>query len=84
MTFVRSFNDWEVDVVVEFFQFLSTVSIPTMGPDGLKWQPRKNGVFDSRFYYSILSARPGGCFPRKSIWAAKAPPRVAFFVWTAA
>ena len=84
VTFVRSFNDWEVDVVVEFFQFLSTVSIPTMGPDGLKWQPRKNGVFDSRFYYSILSARPGGCFPRKSIWAAKAPPRVAFFVWTAA
>jgi hypothetical protein len=77
VTFVRSFNDWEVDVVVEFSKFLSSVSIPTMGPDGLKWHPRKDGVFDSRSYYSILSARPGGCFPWKSIWAAKAPPRVA-------
>ena len=69
---------------MEFLKFLSSVSIPTMGPDGLKWHPRKDGVFDSRSYYSILSARPGGCFPWKSIWAAKAPPRVAFFVWTVA
>uniref|UniRef100_A0A2N9FNC6 Reverse transcriptase zinc-binding domain-containing protein n=1 Tax=Fagus sylvatica TaxID=28930 RepID=A0A2N9FNC6_FAGSY len=54
-----------------------------MGPDGLNWHLHKDGVFDSRSYYSALSARPGRRFPWKSIWAVKAPPRVAFFIWTA-
>uniref|UniRef100_A0A2N9GY16 Reverse transcriptase zinc-binding domain-containing protein n=1 Tax=Fagus sylvatica TaxID=28930 RepID=A0A2N9GY16_FAGSY len=39
--------------------------------------------FTSRSYYYALIDRRGVRFPWKSIWRVKAPPRVAFFVWTA-
>jgi hypothetical protein len=84
VSFVRGFNDLEVAVVVEFFEFLASNVVPKEGADGLCWKLSKAGVFDSRSFYLALSARPGVRFPWKSIWAVKAPPRVAFFVWTAA
>ncbi len=84
VSFVRGFNDWEVVVVVEFFDFLYSIAEPKGGVDGLRWKLCKDGVFDSRSFYLALSSRPGVRFPWKSIWAAKAPPRVAFFIWIAA
>ena len=87
VTFVRDFNDWEVAVVAEFFQFLHShkvpIAAPNMAPDGLRWKPCKDGVFASRSFYYALIDRRGVMFPWKSIWRVKAPPRVAFFVWTA-
>uniref|UniRef100_A0A2N9EHD8 Reverse transcriptase zinc-binding domain-containing protein n=1 Tax=Fagus sylvatica TaxID=28930 RepID=A0A2N9EHD8_FAGSY len=55
-----------------------------MAPDGLTWKCSKAGVFDSRSFYEVLNDRPGVVFPWKSIWKAKAPPRVAFFIWSMA
>uniref|UniRef100_A0A2N9JBN0 Reverse transcriptase zinc-binding domain-containing protein n=1 Tax=Fagus sylvatica TaxID=28930 RepID=A0A2N9JBN0_FAGSY len=83
VNFIRSFNDWEVGMVVEFFQLLSSFAIPHLVPDGLKWKCSKAGVFDSRSFYAALNERPGVVFPWKSVWKAKAPPRVAFFICTA-
>uniref|UniRef100_A0A2N9ESY8 PARP catalytic domain-containing protein n=1 Tax=Fagus sylvatica TaxID=28930 RepID=A0A2N9ESY8_FAGSY len=87
VTFVQDFNDWEVDVVVEFFQFLHShmvpIAAPNVAPDGLRWKPCKDGVFASRSFYYALIDRRGVRFPWKSIWRVRAPPRVAFFVWTA-
>jgi hypothetical protein len=34
-------------------------------------------------FYRALSPHGSGSFPWKSVWKSKAPPRVAFFVWTA-
>ena len=87
VTFVRDFNDWEVDVVAEFFQFLHShkfpIAAPNVAPDGLRWKLCKDGAFAScSFYYALLD-RQGVRFPWKSIWRVKAPPRVAFFIWTA-
>ena len=82
VTFVRDFNDWEIEVVVEFFQLLTTKSPTNEGPDGLRWKLRKDGVFDSRSFYYALIDRPGWQFPWKGIWAIKAPPQVSFFIWT--
>jgi hypothetical protein len=82
VTFVRDFNDWGVDVVVEFFQFLHSHTTPITAPDGLHWKLCKDGVFASRSFYYALNARMGVSFPWKSIWMVKAPPRVAFFIWT--
>jgi hypothetical protein len=84
VTFTRSFNDWEVEMVAEFFQVLSSVAVPNLVPDGLKWKCNKAGVFDSKSFYAALSNRPGVLFPWKSVWKVKAPPRVAFFIWSAA
>jgi hypothetical protein len=83
-TFVRGFNDWEVDVVVEFFLFLTSNIVTNEGPDRLRWKLQKDGAFDSRSFYYALKDRFGLIFPWKSIWAFKAPQRVSFFVWTAA
>uniref|UniRef100_A0A2N9IJZ1 Reverse transcriptase domain-containing protein n=1 Tax=Fagus sylvatica TaxID=28930 RepID=A0A2N9IJZ1_FAGSY len=84
VTFVRDFNDWEVDVVAEFFQFLHSHMVPNAAPpDELRWKQCKDGVFTSRSYHYALIDRRGVRFPWKSIWRVKAPPRVAFFVWTA-
>ena len=52
--------------------------------DVLRWTLCKDGVFTSRSFYYALSNRVGVNFPWKSIWKVKAPPRVAFFIWTAA
>ena len=84
VSFVRGFNDWKVVVVVEFFDFLASIVVPKEGPDGLRWKLCKDGVFDSRSFYLALNARMGVRFLWRSIWAVKAPPRVAFFIWTAA
>uniref|UniRef100_A0A2N9H4G3 Reverse transcriptase domain-containing protein n=1 Tax=Fagus sylvatica TaxID=28930 RepID=A0A2N9H4G3_FAGSY len=54
------------------------------GTDGLKWKCNKAGVFDSKSFYAALSNRSGVLFPWKSVWKVKAPPRVAFFIWSVA
>jgi hypothetical protein len=84
VTFTRSFNDWEVEMVVEFFHVLSSVAVPNLVPDGLKWNCNKDGVFDSRSFYVALNNRPGLLLTWKSVWKVKAPPRVVFFIWSAA
>ena len=84
VTFTWGFNDWEVEIVVELFQLLSSYAVPIMAPDGVKWKCNKAGAFDSRSFYAVLNVRPGVVFPWKMIWKVKAPPRVAFFIWFAA
>jgi hypothetical protein len=37
-----------------------------------------------RSFYQVLSSHRSLSFPWKRIWRTKAPPRVAFFAWTAA
>ena len=59
-------------------------TIPTAAPDGLRWKLCKDGAFASRSFYYALIDRRGVRFPWKSIWRVKAPPRVAFFIWTTA
>jgi hypothetical protein len=84
VTFTRGFNDWEVEIVVEFFQLLSSYAVPIMAPDGVKWKCNKAGVFDSHSFYAVLNVRPGVAFLWKMIWKVKAPLRVAFFIWSVA
>jgi hypothetical protein len=53
--------------------------------DSLCWTPSCRGLFEVRsFYTTLISPHPPGIFPWKSVWKAKVPSRVAFFVWTAA
>jgi hypothetical protein len=50
----------------------------------LWWIPSSKGAFEVRSYYQVLSSHGPISFPWKGIWRTKAPPRVAFFAWTAA
>jgi hypothetical protein len=52
--------------------------------DKLVWNLNRRGSFDSRSFYHVLHVPSEVCFPWKSIWRVKAPPRVVFFIWSAA
>jgi hypothetical protein len=82
--FVRSVQDWEVDVVSSFFEKLYSCKISHGNEDCIRWSPSKKGTFEVKTFYKALSSQNYEVFPWKSIWHSKVPPRVAFFGWTAA
>jgi hypothetical protein len=84
VSFIREAHDWKVDVFASFFQLLHSVKVNQDNEDSLWWVLSKRGVFKvETFFYSLTSA--GSIrFPWKSVWRTQAPPRAAFFVWTAA
>ena len=82
--FIRGPNDWEADVVDDFFHFLAS-NLPSVADgDRLKWRLTKNGTFTIHSFYHKLHGSSSIAFPWKGIWNVKAPRRVSFFVWTAA
>jgi hypothetical protein len=72
-----------VDVFASFFQLLHSVKVNRDNKDSLWWVPSKKGVFKVKSFYSLTSTG-GRRFPWKSVWRTQAPPKAAFFVWTAA
>jgi hypothetical protein len=84
VTFMRNFNDWEMDSIVEFLNLIESKAPVREVEDGSWWHLRKNGRFDIRSFYEALCDSPHVTFPWKSIWRTKAPRRVHFFVWSAA
>uniref|UniRef100_A0A2N9IGI4 Reverse transcriptase zinc-binding domain-containing protein n=1 Tax=Fagus sylvatica TaxID=28930 RepID=A0A2N9IGI4_FAGSY len=54
VTFIRNFNDWEMDAVTAFLHLLYSHSPVSMNSDILWWRLKKNGLFDiSSFYHAI-------------------------------
>lgn len=51
--------------------------------DSLTLLISSKGQFEVKSFYSVLSYRRDRPFPWKSIWKVEAPPRVAFFAWSA-
>jgi hypothetical protein len=82
--FGREIQDWEVEIVTSFYQRLQSVSIRMGCQDKLWWNPSKKGRFKVKDFFRALSNAEGYDFPWKSVWRTKAPPRAAFFVWSAA
>ena len=82
--FGRDFNYWELDHVVAFFSLLHSHTRRGEVVDKLVWNPNRSVSFDSRSFYHVLHVPIEICFPWKSIWRVKAPPRVAFFIWSTA
>jgi hypothetical protein len=63
------------------------------GEDKLCWKPARRRGFEVRCYYHNListeiiknkKSTDEMTFPWKSIWRTKVPPRVDFFLWSAA
>jgi exonuclease III len=81
--FIRSIQDWEMDMISTFFEMLYSCKISQGNADRLYWSPSKKGVFEVKSFYKILSNTAIGMFPWKSIWRSKVPSRVAFFGWNA-
>jgi hypothetical protein len=84
VTFTRLAQDWELESISSFFDLLYSANIISSEKDKMCWKPARSKGFQVKSFYTQLTSSGPGCFPWKSIWKAKVPPRVAFFVWTAA
>jgi hypothetical protein len=82
--FVRDFNDWEVEEVLAFFNFIHSKLPAGLDPDCMHWKLRQHGEFDVKSFYHALDVKLDIKFPWKAIWRVKAPRRVSFFLWSAA
>uniref|UniRef100_A0A2N9G8A9 Reverse transcriptase zinc-binding domain-containing protein n=1 Tax=Fagus sylvatica TaxID=28930 RepID=A0A2N9G8A9_FAGSY len=84
ITFIRDFNDWEIEEVLAFFTFIHANVPTTLDPDSLSWKLRLHGKFDVKSFYHALAGHSAISFPWRAIWRVKAPRRVSFFLWSAA
>ena len=84
VTFSRLAQDWELESFSSFLELLYSFTGTGKGEDKLCWKPSQSKSFQVKSYCKSLTTNGEECFPWKSIWKAKVPPRVAFFSWTAA
>uniref|UniRef100_A0A2N9FJQ0 Reverse transcriptase zinc-binding domain-containing protein n=1 Tax=Fagus sylvatica TaxID=28930 RepID=A0A2N9FJQ0_FAGSY len=84
VTFSRLAQDWEMESFSFFLELLYSFTGTGSGEDKVCWKPAQSKSFQVKSYYKSLTTNGEECFPWKSIWKAKVPPRVAFFSWTAA
>jgi hypothetical protein len=82
--FTRQIQDWEMEMILSFFERLYSTLVRHGQGDRLVWNPSKRGLFEARSYYEVLIRKNGPSFPWKSIWRVKALTMVAFFVWSTA
>ena len=67
-----------------FMGFVYAQQVQRDEEDQIRWSLDHNGQFAVKSYHKVLAGRRAQPFPWKPIWKSKVPPRVAFFVWTAA
>jgi hypothetical protein len=84
LNFIHHVQDWELESVSSFLELLYSSSAKGHGEDRLCWRGSSKDGFQVKDYYKALIPTAGPAVPWKRIWKTKAPPRVAFFVWTAA
>ena len=82
--FTRYAQDWEVEMVMSFFDQLYSTRVRHGEVDRVVWNLSKRRNFEVKTFYKALACHEAVSFPWKGIWRVKAPKRVAFFVWTAA
>jgi hypothetical protein len=82
--FSHLIHDWEVETLALFYSCLYAYKLREVREDKLWWIPSSKGVFEVSSFYRVLCSHGTTSFPWKDIWRTKTPPRVVFFVWTAA
>jgi hypothetical protein len=84
VVFTRYAQDWEVELVLSFYDQLYSTRFQNGKVDRLVWNLSKRRSFEVKTFYRALACQDAVSFPSKSIWRVKAPKMVSFFVWTTA
>ena len=82
-TFLRSFNDWEMEVVERFLSSIHRKKIKPWIEDKLLLKGSSHRNFSIRTMYSGLDLSPDIDFPFNSVWNSKIPSKISFFAWEA-
>ena len=72
-----------MEELASFYSLLYSFNLEG-GVDKIWWVPSRKGKFEVSSFYKEIISKAGCPFPWKCVWRTKAPPRVAFFVWSAA
>jgi hypothetical protein len=62
VSFVRSVQDWELDLVLAFFGVLYSLKWRQGSEDCIRWIPSKRKKFEVRPFFHELSTSWGGVF----------------------
>ena len=82
-TFIRLFNDWELEDVLRFLFCLRDKKVNVGLEDTVRWEGSRN-VFTVKSLYKMLEQMPPPVlFPWKFIWRNCAQPKLCFFAWEA-
>ena len=63
--FVRSIQDWELGMVLSFFDRLNSCKISFGNVDRIRWSSSKKGIFEVKSFYKALSNFDHEVFPWK-------------------
>ena len=78
-TFLRSFNDWEMEEVESFLSSSHRKKIRPGIEDKLLMKGSNHGNFSVRTLYSGLDSSPEFDFPFRSVWNHVIPSKISFF-----
>ena len=67
-TFLRSFNDWEINDVVNLMTIIHSARLNPERQDSLVWSLTKSGIFTVKSCYDKLTGGFVENFTRKLIW----------------
>ena len=83
LSFVRSFNDWELDIVQHFICLINNMKVDLLGRDRLFWKGDKNGMYTIKENYKRIEGGDLKVVPLNLLWNSCVPPKVRFFAWEA-
>lgn len=72
-----------VEALNAFLDLIYSSKVRRGEEDQICWKYTKSGLFQVKYMYKVLCYGGGSDYPWKSIWRAKFPLKVAFFIWTA-
>ena len=73
LSFIRDFNDWEVEEILAFFKFIQSKIPCHVEPNEMRWKHHSSRVFDTKSFYQAIAGKQDIKFPWKAIWRVKAP-----------
>ena len=83
--FRRNLSEAEIAEVVILLDILGKVRLYGSRSDRRSWEIEEQGSFSCKSFRSFLLSTTRDVFPPfSSIWKAKTPPKIQFFVWLAA
>jgi hypothetical protein len=83
-SFIWATHDQELESLDSFLNLLYSSNTHSGEVDSMLWTPSSSHNFAIKSYYNMLQLDEHSSFPWKSIWKVKAPPHIAFFLWTIA